>query len=188
MTQDRMRVAAHSPRIKIGLVQPNFAYTADGESRRDEALAPSDRPCRSNPAAWERAGPAEAAGRSEGSFPVAVPRDLSADFFSNLCLIRPQASAITQPFVAPNVRLGGARGCISTPHFAGNKRTARSGGPVTDRCGCSASANYVPGIDAFPPVGLRKLWPAGAGRLTAGRAAQADLLHGPDYKSGKLGR
>src|SRR5271165_2789671 len=29
---------AHAPRLNIGLVQPNFAYTADGEFSREEAL------------------------------------------------------------------------------------------------------------------------------------------------------
>ena len=32
-------IAAQAPRLKVGLVQPNFAYTVSGEFSRDEACA-----------------------------------------------------------------------------------------------------------------------------------------------------
>ncbi len=69
---------AHAPRLKIGLVQPNFAYTADGEFSREEAL-------RELAALQEQSRLLEHAGAqlviwSEGSYPVALPRDFSADF------------------------------------------------------------------------------------------------------------
>jgi len=37
-------IAARAPRLKVGLVQPNFAYTVDGEFSRDEGRSPVDRP------------------------------------------------------------------------------------------------------------------------------------------------
>ena len=80
-------IVAHAPRLKVGLVQPNFAYTIDGEFSRDEAL-------RQLTALQEQSRRLEKAGAqllvwSEGSFPMAVPRDFSADFpAESLAMIR----------------------------------------------------------------------------------------------------
>jgi apolipoprotein N-acyltransferase len=91
-----LRRRAHAPNrrnrraraaLKIGLVQPNFAYTVDGEFSRDEAL-------RQLTALQEQSRRLQRAGAqllvwSEGSYPVAVPRDFSADFRADsLAMIR----------------------------------------------------------------------------------------------------
>src|SRR6201996_2738843 len=62
-------IVAHAPRLKVGLVQPNFAYSIDGEFSRDEAL-------RQLTALQEQSQRLERRGAqllvwSEGSYPVA---------------------------------------------------------------------------------------------------------------------
>jgi len=80
-------IVAHAPLLKVGLVQPNFAYTIDGEFSRDEAL-------RQLTALQEQSRRLESEGAqllvwSEGSYPVAVPREFSADFpAESLAMIR----------------------------------------------------------------------------------------------------
>src|SRR5260370_36360732 len=65
---------AHAPRLDLGLVQPNFAYTADGEFSREEAL-------RELAALQEQSRPLVRSGAdpvvsSEGSHAVAAPRNI----------------------------------------------------------------------------------------------------------------
>src|SRR5271165_154720 len=69
---------AHVPQLKVGLVQPNFPYTIDGKFSRDEALRQLAA-LQEQTRRLERSG-AELAVWSEGSYPVALPRDFSADF------------------------------------------------------------------------------------------------------------
>src|SRR5260370_26490280 len=69
---------AHAPRLDLGLVQPNFAYTPDGEFSREEAL-------RELAALQEQSRRLVRSGADlgvwiEGSYPVALPRNFSADF------------------------------------------------------------------------------------------------------------
>ena len=71
-------IVAHAPRLKVGLVQPNFAYSMDGEFSRDEAL-------RQLTALQEQSRRLEQQGAqllvwSEGSFPIAVPREFSVSW------------------------------------------------------------------------------------------------------------
>ena len=73
--------------LKIGLVQPNFPYTINGEFSRDEAL-------RQLTALQEQTRRLEHAGAqvvvwSEGSYPAALPRDFNADYPSDsMAMIR----------------------------------------------------------------------------------------------------
>src|SRR3981189_1347298 len=71
-------ILAQAPRLKIGLVQPNFAYTADGEFSREEALRQVSA-LQGESRRLQRAG-AQLVVWSEGSYPVALPRDFVADF------------------------------------------------------------------------------------------------------------
>ena len=71
-------VIARAPQLKVGLVQPNFAYTANGELTREEAI-------RQLTALQAESRRLEGAGAqlivwSEGAYPVALPRDFKADF------------------------------------------------------------------------------------------------------------
>jgi apolipoprotein N-acyltransferase len=172
-------IAAHAPRLKVGLVQPNFAYTIDGEFSRDEAL-------RQLTALQEQSRRLERAGAqllvwSEGSFPVAVPRDFSADFSpDSLAMIR-------RGFAVPTI--------IGADMYDAAREDAFNSAILLDKNGKVAGrydkvrllafGEYIPGIDAFP--WLRKFLPAGAGRFTAGTGPSVISLQGPDDKIWRLG-
>ncbi len=68
----------HAPWLKVGLVQPNIAYSADGELSTEEAV-------RELTALQEQSRRLQKLGAdlvvwSEGSYPVTLPRDMTADF------------------------------------------------------------------------------------------------------------
>lgn len=169
---------AHAPVLKVGLVQPNFAYTIDGEFSRDEAL-------RQLTALQEQSRRLEREGAqllvwSEGSFPIAVPRAFDADFSpDSLAMIR-------RGFTVPT--LIGAEMYDEAREDAFNSailldKDGRVAGRY-DKVRLLAFGEYVPGIDAFP--WLRKFLPAGAGRFTAGSGPAAISLRGPDEKIWRL--
>jgi len=172
-------IAAHAPRLEVGLVQPNFAYTIDGEFSREEAL-------RQLTALQEQSRRLEKEGAqllvwSEGSFPVAVPRDFSADFSADsLAMIR-------RGFSVPT--LIGAEMYDATREDAFNSallldRNGKVAGRY-DKVRLLAFGEYVPGIETFP--WLRKFLPAGAGRFTAGPGPGVISLQGPDGDPWRLG-
>jgi apolipoprotein N-acyltransferase len=170
---------AHAPHLKIGLVQPNFAYTIDGEFSRDEAL-------RELAALQEQTRRLEHAGAqlvvwSEGSYPVALPRDFKADFGSDsLAMIR---RGITTPLVI------GAMTYDSVHDDAFNSALLLdAAGLVTgryDKVRLLAFGEYMPGIDYFP--WLKNVLPAGAGRFTAGAGPVLMSLLGPGGQTWSLG-
>jgi len=151
---------AQAPQLKIGLVQPNFAYTIDGEFSRDEALRELTA-LQEQTRRLERAG-AQVVVWSEGSYPVALPRDFKTDFApESLAMIR---RGIATPLII------GAMTYDSIHDDAFNSALLFDGnGVVTgryDKVRLLAFGEYVPGIDYFP--WLRKMLPAGAGRFTPG--------------------
>jgi apolipoprotein N-acyltransferase len=170
---------AHTPRLKVGLVQPNFAYTIDGEFSRDEAL-------RQLTALQEQSRLLEQQGAqlvvwSEGSFPIAVPRDFSADFSpDSLALIR-------RGFTVPTMI--GAEMYDAAREDAFNSALLLDGnGKVTgryDKVRLLAFGEYVPGIETFP--WLRKFLPAGAGRFTAGAGPGMIPMQDPSGREWRLG-
>lgn len=172
-------IVAHAPHLKIGLVQPNFAYTIDGEFSRDEAL-------RQLTALQEQSRRLEKAGAeflvwSEGSFPVTVPHDFSEDFSADsLAMIR-------RGFSVPT--LIGAEMYDAAREDAFNSAILLDrGGKVAgryDKARLLAFGEYVPGIDAFP--WLRKFLPAGAGRFTAGPGPGVISLQAPGGDTWRLG-
>jgi apolipoprotein N-acyltransferase len=151
---------AHAPRLAVGLVQPNFAYAVDGETSREEDLRQLDA-LQAESRRLERAG-AHVVVWSEGSYPVALPRNFIADFPSDsLAMIR---RGIGVPLII------GASTYDSDQDDAYNSailmnRDGRVGGRY-DKVRLLAFGEYVPGIDHFP--WLRNLLPAGAGRFKAG--------------------
>jgi apolipoprotein N-acyltransferase len=172
-------IAARAPRLKVGLVQPNFAYTIDGEFSRDEALRQLTA-LQQQSRRLEHEG-AELLVWSEGSFPVAVPRDFSADFSEDsLAMIR-------RGFSVPT--LIGAEMYDAAHEDAFNSailldRNGRVAGHY-DKVRLLAFGEYVPGIETFP--WLRKFLPAGAGRFTAGVGPGVISLQGPSGDAWRLG-
>ncbi len=172
-------IAARAPHLQVGLVQPNFAYTIDGEFSRDEAL-------RQLTALQEQSRRLERAGAqllvwSEGSFPVAVPRDFSADFSAD------SPAMIRRGFSVPT--LIGAEMYDAAHEDAFNSailldRNGKVAGHY-DKVRLLAFGEYVPGIETFP--WLRKLLPAGAGRFTAGPGPGVISLQGPGGAAWRLG-
>jgi apolipoprotein N-acyltransferase len=172
-------LAAHAPRLKIGLVQPNFAYTINGEFSRDEAL-------RQLTALQEQSRRLEREGAqllvwSEGSFPVAVPRDFSADFPpDSLAMIR---RGFAVPTIIGADMYDAAREDAFNSAILLDKNGKVAG--IYDKVRLLAFGEYIPGIDAFP--WLRKLLPIGAGRFTAGSGPGVITLQGSDDKIWRLG-
>ncbi|HTB87830.1 MAG TPA: apolipoprotein N-acyltransferase [Steroidobacteraceae bacterium] len=172
-------MAARAPRLKVGLVQPNFAYTIDGEFSRDEAL-------RQLTALQEQSRRLEQEGAqllvwSEGAYPVAVPRDFSVDFSADsLAMIR-------RGFSVPTL--------IGAEMYDAAREDAFNSALLLDRNGKVAGrydkvrllafGEYIPGIETFP--WLRRLLPAGAGRFTAGSGPGVISLQGPDGDVWRLG-
>jgi apolipoprotein N-acyltransferase len=171
---------AHAPRLEVGLVQPNFAYTIDGEFSRDEAV-------RQLTALQEQSRRLERAGAqllvwSEGSYPVTVSRDFSADFSPD------SPAMIRRGFTVPTL--------IGAEMYDAAREDAFNSAVLLDRNGKVAGrydkvrllafGEYIPGIDAFP--WLRKFLPAGAGRFTAGPGPGVISLPGPrDQENLRLG-
>jgi apolipoprotein N-acyltransferase len=178
MRQIDRRVAA-APRLNIGLVQPNFAYTVDGEFSRDEAL-------RELAALQEQSRRLERAGAqvvvwSEGAYPITLPRDFSMDFPpESLAMIR---RGFTVPVVI------GANTYDSQADFAYNSALLldRDGNEVGryDKVRLLAFGEYMPGIETFP--WLRNLLPPGTGQFKAGAGPGVMSLSSPTGEPWRLG-
>jgi apolipoprotein N-acyltransferase len=172
-------IAARAPSLKVGLVQPNFAYSVDGDFSRDEAL-------RQLTALQEQSRRLEKDGAqllvwSEGSFPVAVPRDFSHDFSADsLAMIR-------RGFSAPTLIGAEMYDAIHEDAFNSAILLDRNGKVAGryDKVRLLAFGEYVPGIETFP--WLRRLLPAGAGRFTAGVGPGVISLQGPNGDAWRLG-
>ncbi len=170
---------AQAPRLKVGLVQPNFAYTIDGEFSRDEAI-------RQLNALQEQSQRLEKAGAqfivwSEGSYPVTLPRAFNADF-------APESLGMIRRGLSVPVMIG------ADMYDAAQKQAFNSAillgadgrvAGVYDKVQLLAFGEYIPGIDVFP--WLRSLLPAGAGGFTRGAGPKVIDLQDPDGRLWKLG-
>jgi apolipoprotein N-acyltransferase len=172
-------LAARAPLLKIGLVQPNFAYTVDGEISRDEAVRQLTA-LQAESRRLQQAG-AQLIVWSEGSYPVTLPRNLSADFPAE------SPGMIRRGLSVPVVI--GADMYDASHDDAFNSAILLDGdGRVAghyDKVRLLAFGEYIPGIDAFP--WLRNLLPAGTGRFTAGAGPDVLTLQGPGAQVWKLG-
>ena len=170
---------ARAPVLKVGLVQPNIAYTMEGGISRAEAIRELTA-LQEQSVRLERAG-AELIVWSEGSYPVTVARDFAADFPAD-------SPAMIRRGVAVPV-LVGAEMHDSARDDAFNSavlidRDGRVAG-IYDKVRLLAFGEYIPGIETFP--WLRKILPAEAGRFTAGRGAGSLRFVGTGGKIVKLG-
>ncbi len=172
-------IAAHAPRLNIGLVQPNFAYTVDGEVPREEAI-------RQLTALQEESRRLQSAGAqllvwSEGAYPATLPRDFAADFAPE------SLGRIRRGFDIPT--LIGAEMYDPSRQDAFNSAILLDGGGRAagryDKVRLLAFGEYIPGIETFP--WLRNLLPPGTGQFTAGKGPAVLTLHGPGGQAWALG-
>jgi apolipoprotein N-acyltransferase len=172
-------IIAQAPRLKVGLVQPNFAYTVDGEFSRDEAIRQLTA-LQAQSRRLQQDG-AQLLVWSEGAYPVTLPRAFAADFApESLAMIR-------RGFSVPTVI--GADMYDETHEDAFNSAILLDGdGRMAaryDKVRLLAFGEYIPGIETFP--WLRKLLPVGTGRFTAGKGPGLLTLQGPEGRVWKLG-
>jgi apolipoprotein N-acyltransferase len=172
-------LVAHAPQFKIGLVQPNFAYTNDGQFSRPEALRQLA-VLQLESRRLEQAG-AELAVWSEGSYPVALPRDFRADFApESLAMIR---RGLSIPLIIGADLYDAARDDLYNSAILLDRSGRVTG--TYDKARLLAFGEYMPGADTFP--WLKKVIPAGIGRFAAGAGPTIMSLHGPDGQVWRLG-
>jgi apolipoprotein N-acyltransferase len=178
MRQVDAQIAA-APRLKIGLVQPNFAYTIDGEFSREEAQSQLTA-LQAQSQRLEKNG-AELLVWSEGSYPVALPRNFSADFPSE------SLAAIRRGFTVPTLIGADMYDAAHDDAFNSAILLDHHGKALGhyDKVRLLAFGEYIPGIEAFP--WLRKFLPEGAGRFTAGKGPAVIALEGPKGEIWRLG-
>ena len=172
-------MVARAPRLQVGLVQPNFAYSVTGEFSRDEILRQLTA-LQAETQRLQNAG-AELVVWSEGAYPITLPRDFSADFSpDSLAMIR-------RGFSVPVI--------IGADMYDAAHEDAYNSAILLDGEGRAAShydkvrllafGEYIPGIETFP--WLRKFLPEGTGRFTAGKGPTLLTLRRPNGQSWKLG-
>jgi apolipoprotein N-acyltransferase len=172
-------LVAKAPRLKVGLVQPNFAYTADGEFSRDEAIRELTA-LQVESRRLQQAG-AELVVWSEGSYPVTLPRDFAADFTPDyLGMIR---RGLNIPVIIGADMYEAAHEDAFNSAILLDENGQMAG--RYDKVRLLAFGEYIPGIDAFP--WLRKFLPPGIGRFTAGAGPGVMTLKGPGGQLWKLG-
>ena len=173
---------AQAPHLKVGLVQPNFAYAVDvgdNETTQAEALRQLTA-LQSQSRRLERAG-AQLLVWSEGAYPVTLPRQFSADFAADY------PGTIRRGFSIPV--LVGAEMFDPVHEDAFNSAILLDAeGRVAgryDKVRLLAFGEYIPGIEAFP--WLRKFLPEGTGRFTAGKGPGLLTLKRPGGEDWRLG-
>jgi apolipoprotein N-acyltransferase len=172
-------LVAQAPVLKVGLVQPNFAYTVDGEFSRDEAIRQLTA-LQAQSSRLQQAG-AQLLVWSEGAYPVTLPRDFAADFApESLAMIR-------RGFSLPVVIGADMYDEAHEDAFNSAILLDSDGRKVAhyDKVRLLAFGEYIPGIETFP--WLRKLLPVGTGRFTAGKGPSLLTLQGPESRVWKLG-
>jgi apolipoprotein N-acyltransferase len=172
-------IVAHAARLNVGLVQPNFGYTVDGQFSRVEALRQlADLQFQSR--RLEQAG-AQLAIWSEGSFPVALPRDLTADF-------APGSPAMIRRGIGIPLVIGADTYDVVNHDVFNSALLLDAAGRVAgryDKVRLLAFGEYTPGIGLFP--WLKNLVPIGADRFAAGTGPAILSLQGPAGQTWRLG-
>lgn len=154
-------LVSHAPRLKVGLVQPNFAYSVDGDFSRDEAIRQLTA-LQAESVRLQQAG-AEFLVWSEGAYPVSLPRDFAADLpAESLGMIR---RGFNVPILVGSTMYDPQREDAFNSAIlldANGRAVGRY-----DKVRLLAFGEYMPGIETFP--WLRNVLPPGTGRFTAGR-------------------
>ncbi len=164
-------IVARAPRLNIGLVQPNFAYTTNGDLSGEEALRQLTA-LQSQSVRLQRAG-AQLVVWSEGAYPVDPAAGLSPPTCrpASLGMIR-RGFNVPAVIGAEMVDPARADAYNSALLLDGDGRLAGR----YDKVRLLAFGEYIPGIDAFP--WLRKFLPEGIGRFTAGKGPAVMTLRG----------
>ncbi|HTB28324.1 MAG TPA: apolipoprotein N-acyltransferase [Steroidobacteraceae bacterium] len=153
-------LVVHAPRLKVGLVQPNIAYSNDPDFSPEEAR-------RELTALQEESRRLEAAGAelvvwSEGSYPVALPREIYTDF-------PPDSAAMIRRGLAGPVIIGADTYDSTTADVYNSAILLDREGAMTgryDKVRLLAFGEYIPGVAWFP--WLKQIVPLGSARFTAG--------------------
>jgi apolipoprotein N-acyltransferase len=154
---------AQAPRLKVGLVQPNFAYSVSGDETREEILRQLQA-LQLQSSRLQSAG-AEVLLWSEGSYPIALPRDFNGDYPPD------SLATVRRGFDVPTIIGADMYDAVHDEAF-NSAILLDAAGRVAghyDKVRLLAFGEYVPLVDTFP--WLRKLLPEGAGRFTPGRQA-----------------
>jgi len=172
-------LVARAPRLKVGLVQPNFAYSVSGDSSPDE-LVRQLTALQAESRRLQDAG-AELVVWSEGSYPVTLPREFVADFPAE------SPAMIRRGLKIPELIGADMYDDIHEDAFNSAILLADDGRAVGryDKVRLLAFGEYIPGVEAFP--WLRKLLPPGAGLFTAGNGPGVMTLREPGGRSFRLG-
>lgn len=178
MRQVDAQIAA-APQLRIGLVQPNFAYTADGEESREETL-------RQLAALQEQSRRLANAGAqlivwSEGSYPITLPREFAQDFPPQ-SLARIRSGFATPLVIGANTLEEGQEDGYNSALLMDQEGVAIG---RYDKVRLLAFGEYIPGIEVFP--WLRKLLPEGTGRFKAGAGPGVLLLPEAEGELWRLG-
>ena len=153
-------LVAHASRLKVGLVQPNIAYSNDPDFSPEEAK-------RELTLLQLESQRLEAAGAdlvvwSEGSYPVALPREVYTDF-------PPDSAAMIRRGLAGPVMIGADTYDSTTVDVYNSAILLDRGGAMTgryDKVRLLAFGEYIPGVELFP--WLKQIVPLGSSRFTAG--------------------
>lgn len=149
-----------APRLEVGLVQPNFAYSNDPEFSVAEAtreLTALQRESRR----LELAG-AKLVVWSEGSYPAALPRELRTDF-------PPDSAAMIRRGLGVATLIGADTYDSATADVFNSAILIDHEGVMRgryDKVRLLAFGEYLPGADLFP--WLKRIVPIGSARFTAG--------------------
>jgi apolipoprotein N-acyltransferase len=168
-----------APRLNVGLVQPNFAYTVDGELSREEAIRQLTA-LQSQSRRLQHDG-AQLIVWSEGSYPVALPRDFTAD-------LAPESLGMIRRGFSVPVVVGAEMYDASHDEAFNSAIILDADGRATgryDKVRLLAFGEYIPGIETFP--WLRKFLPAGTGRFTAGKGPAVLPFSARGNQAWKLG-
>jgi apolipoprotein N-acyltransferase len=172
-------LVARAPHIKVGLVQPNFAYTVSGEPSRGEILRQLTA-LQTVSRRLQQAG-ADLLVWSEGGYPITLPRNFAADF-------RPDSLAMIRRGFNVPVVIGAEMYDAAHDDAFNSAILLDADGRVAgryDKVRLLAFGEYIPGIESFP--WLRKFLPTGTGRFTAGTGPGVMTLQGAQGRTWKLG-
>jgi apolipoprotein N-acyltransferase len=172
-------LVAQAPKLKVGLVQPNIAYSNDPEFSPDEAR-------RELTALQEESRRLETAGAqlvvwSEGSYPVALPRELYTDFPAD-------SAAMIRRGLAGPVIIGADTYDSTTADVYNSAILLDRSGAMTgryDKVRLLAFGEFIPGVAIFP--WLKRIVPLGSARFTAGTGAHVLKYQDPAGISWGLG-